>query len=135
MKQAQLKINETAGETVESIIELANKAESLWIHMSTEEKRELLDKLLSNRWLDGITAQYEIVKPLRMIAEMKEDQNWRRGLESRRTPRRGLFRATGVSGAEGTHQRQLERFDERVSFHSESRQTYRGKSGLCVVSN
>jgi hypothetical protein len=67
---------------VESIIELANKAESLWIHMSTEERRELLDKLLSNRWLDGITVQYEIVKPLRMISEMKENSTWRRMRDS-----------------------------------------------------
>lgn len=82
MKQTQLKINGTAAETVESIIELANKAESLWIHMNTEEKRELLDKLLSNRWLDGLTVRYEIIKPLRTLAEMKENQNWRRERDS-----------------------------------------------------
>lgn len=82
MKQTQLKINGTAAETVESIIELANKAESLWIHMSTEEKRELLDKLLSNRWLDGLTVRYEIIKPLRTLSEMKENENWRRGRDS-----------------------------------------------------
>ncbi|MBV2168686.1 MAG: hypothetical protein KUL82_08260 [Bdellovibrio sp.] len=70
MRQTQLKINGTDAETVDSIIELDNKAESLWIHMSAEEKRELLDKLLSNRWLDGLNVRYEIIKPLRTLAEM-----------------------------------------------------------------
>ncbi len=78
MKQAQLQINEAAGETIESIIELATNAESLWNHMTTQERRELLDKLLSNRWLNGVTVEYEIVKPLRTLAEMKENRNWRR---------------------------------------------------------
>lgn len=88
MKQAQLKINESAVETVGSIIELANNAESLWIHMSIEERRELLDRLLSNRWLDGLTVRYEIVKPLRTLSEMKQDQNWRRVRDSNpRAPR------------------------------------------------
>ncbi len=67
MKQAQLQINEVAGETIESIIELATNAESLWNHMTTLERRELLDKLLSNRWLNGVTVEYEIVKPLRTL--------------------------------------------------------------------
>lgn len=78
MKRAQLRINDAAIETVESIIQLATNAESLWIHMTTEERRLLLDKLLSNRVLSGVTVEYEIVKPLRTLAEMREDQNWRR---------------------------------------------------------
>ncbi len=78
MKTAQLKINESAGETIESIIELTNNAESLWIHMTSEERKELLDKLLSNRWLDGITVRYELIKPFQTLSEMKQDQNWRR---------------------------------------------------------
>ena len=77
MKQAQLTINDAALETVESIIELATNAESLWKHMTTEERRSLLDKLLSNRALDGVTVEYEIVKPLRTLSEMREDQKWR----------------------------------------------------------
>jgi len=79
MKQAQLAINDTAGETVKSIIELANNAESLWIHMSHDERRLLLEKLLSNRVLDGVTVRYEIVKPLRILSEMIGNQNWRSG--------------------------------------------------------
>ena len=82
MKDAQLTINDAAAETVESIIELATNAESLWKHMTTEERRLLLDKLLSNRVLDGASVRYEIVKPLRTLSEMKADEKWRRERDS-----------------------------------------------------
>jgi site-specific DNA recombinase len=82
MKQSQLSINAAAAETVESIIELATNAESLWKHMTTEERRLLLDKLLSNRVLDGVTVRYEIIKPLRTLSEMKTDEEWRRERDS-----------------------------------------------------
>ncbi len=82
MKSTQMKIGDSVLETVESIIELANNAESLWIHMTTGERKQLLDKLLSNRWFDGLSMRYEIIKPLRILSEMKEDSNWRRGRDS-----------------------------------------------------
>jgi hypothetical protein len=49
MKQAQTAISDAALETVESIIELATNAESLWKHMTTEERRLLLDKGSSSK--------------------------------------------------------------------------------------
>ena len=82
MRQAQLAINDAALETVESTIELATNAESLWIHVKKEEKRELLGNLLSKRVLDGVTVRYEIIKPLRTLAEMKENIDWRRRADS-----------------------------------------------------
>jgi hypothetical protein len=82
MTQAQLSINNAAAETVESIIELATNAESLWKHMTTAERRLLLDKLLSNRILDGVTVRYEIIKPLRALSEMRQDKLWRRERDS-----------------------------------------------------
>ena len=82
MKIAQAKISDTAEETVESLIELATNAESLWNYMTNAERRELLGKLLSNRWLDGVTVRYEIVKPLRTLSEMKENSGWRRERDS-----------------------------------------------------
>jgi DNA invertase Pin-like site-specific DNA recombinase len=78
MQQAQLAINGAALETVESIIELATNAESLWKHMTTEERRILLEKVLSNRVLNDVTVEYEIIKPLRTLGEMKLDEKWRR---------------------------------------------------------
>lgn len=85
MQQAHLKIKEAAGETVESIIELATNADLLWNHMTNGERRELLDNLLSNRWLEGVTVEYEIVKPLRTLSEMKQDSIWRREVAEFRT--------------------------------------------------
>lgn len=82
MMQAQTAISSVGKETVESIIELATNAESLWKHMTDLEKRELLDKLLSNRALDGVTVRYEIIKPLRTLSKMKEDEDWRREWDS-----------------------------------------------------
>ena len=78
MEQAQLSINEAGRETVESIIQLATNADSLWKHMTTEERRFLLDRLLSNRLLDAASVRYEIIKPLRTLSEMKEDSKWRK---------------------------------------------------------
>lgn len=79
MDRAQGMINTAGRETVQSIIELATNAESLWNHMTNDERRSLLNKLLSNRSLDGVSVRYEIVKPLRTLSEMKEKSNWRRG--------------------------------------------------------
>lgn len=50
--------------------------------MARLERRELLDKPLSNRWLDGLTVRYEIIKPLRTLSEMKENEIWRTGRDS-----------------------------------------------------
>lgn len=83
MKQIQNSIGDATLETVGSIIELATNAESLWKHMTTIERRDLLDKLLSNRWLNGVTVEYEIVKPLRALAEMKGNAGHKRSLRHR----------------------------------------------------
>ncbi len=79
MERAQSTINDAGRETVQSIIELATNAESLWNHMTNEERRSLLNKLLSNRILDGVSVRYEIVKPLQVLGEMKGNSKWRRG--------------------------------------------------------
>ena len=82
MERAQSTINDAGRESVQSIIELATNAESLWNHMTSEERRSLLNKLLSNRVLDGVSVRYEIVKPLRILGEMKEKSKWRRRRDS-----------------------------------------------------
>ena len=83
MEKAQLMINDAAGESVKSILELATNAESLWKRRSPEERRLFLEKLLSNPTLDVATVRYEIIKPLRTLSEMKENSNWRRGEEAK----------------------------------------------------
>lgn len=77
MERAQLDINGAALETAKTILQLATNAESLWKLQSPEERRLLLDDLLYNPTLDGLSMRYEIVKPLRTLSEMKQDRNWR----------------------------------------------------------
>lgn len=71
MQNAQTSISDARRETVQSIIELATNAESLSDHMSNEERIALLKHILSNQILDGVSMRYEIVKPLRILSEMK----------------------------------------------------------------
>lgn len=85
MEKAQLAINDVAGETVKSILQLATNAESLWKRRSPRERRQLLEKILSNPVLDGATVRYEIIKRLRLLSEMKEDPKWRREVADFRT--------------------------------------------------
>lgn len=79
MKKAQLAINDISNETVKSILQLVTNAESLWNNRSPQEKAQFLEKILSNQSFDGVTARYNIIKPLQTLSEMKENTNWRRG--------------------------------------------------------
>jgi hypothetical protein len=72
-------------ETVKSTIELAKNAKLLWNSRSPEERRLLLEMLLSNRKLDGVNVQYDLKKPFQILLEMKQDLKWRRQCESFRT--------------------------------------------------
>ena len=44
-----------------------------------QEKRDLLNELLYNSVLDGVTMRYEIIKPLRTLSKMKQDSAVRIG--------------------------------------------------------
>ncbi len=59
-------------------LELATKAKSLWISRNGHEKRELLEKLLSNPTLSGKTLRYDLKKPFSVLAEMRQKNEWRR---------------------------------------------------------
>lgn len=79
LKTAQLAINDISNETTKSILELATNAESLWKRRSPQERALFLEKLLSNQTFDGVSVQYQIIKPLQTLSEMKENANWRTG--------------------------------------------------------
>lgn len=63
--------------TAKKILELAKTAKSLWEERSKEEKRDFLEKILSNRVLEGATVRYELKKPFRIVSEMASFSNWR----------------------------------------------------------
>ncbi|MEW6777723.1 MAG: recombinase family protein [Bdellovibrionota bacterium] len=72
--------------TAQKILELATKAKTLWNSRSPRDKRELLEKLLSNPRWDSATARYDLRKPFQVLAEMRQSENWRARRESNPQP-------------------------------------------------
>ncbi|USN48081.1 MAG: recombinase family protein [Pseudobdellovibrionaceae bacterium] len=63
-------------ETAKTVLELGKSAKSLWKDGAPEERRNLLDKLLSNPILDGLNIQFNLKKPFAVLVEMKENDKW-----------------------------------------------------------
>ncbi len=63
-------------ETAKSVLELGKSAKSLWKESAPEERRNLLDKLLSNPILDGLNIQFNLKKPFAVLVQMKENEKW-----------------------------------------------------------
>lgn len=70
-------LNGSQLETARSTIELATIAKSLWKQRSPIERRQLLDMLLSNRSLDGVTVRFNLKKPFEILAKMAVKSSWR----------------------------------------------------------
>ncbi len=68
------------------IIELANKAYSLWIRQDPFEKRKLLDILLSNCTFDGENLHPDYEKPFCWLAEGLKCSDWLPGADSNHQP-------------------------------------------------
>lgn len=81
LEKANLLIHDNVCETAKSILELAKEAKSLWITRTPFERRELLEKILSNPVLDGLTVRYEYKKPFATIVKMNESGEWRSYLD------------------------------------------------------
>lgn len=77
LEQKQHSITDAGFETVESTIELAKQAKTLWLSRSPDERREFLELILSNPVLDGPTLRYEMKKPFAVLAEMAKKEDWR----------------------------------------------------------
>lgn len=56
--------------TAKKILELAQKAPTLYLRATPQERRALLNQILSNPILDGVNVRYELKKPFRIISEM-----------------------------------------------------------------
>ena len=77
MEQKQHAITDAGFETVESTIELAKQAKTLWLSRSPDERREFLEMILSNQVLNGPTLRYTLKKPFAVLAEMSKKDEWR----------------------------------------------------------
>lgn len=71
-----------------SLLELANKAGSLFISGNFEEKRELVKITHSNLQLEGHELRWKLKEPFNMMALCNENQNWLRRLGSNQRPNR-----------------------------------------------
>ena len=77
LEAMQVQLSDAALETAQSIIELATNAKSLWLSKPPEGRKADLDKLLSNKILNGVTIEFELRKPFLWLAENKENLKWR----------------------------------------------------------
>ncbi len=82
MEKAHLDLDGAYLETAESILELATNAKLLWLSRSARERRDFLDKILSNPKLEGTNVRYTLRKPFLVIAKMTENGEWRPQRES-----------------------------------------------------
>lgn len=63
-------------QTAHSILELAKDAKRLWLSRSREERAEFLRKILWNPRITGSTIEYELKKPLEVVAKMASGEEW-----------------------------------------------------------
>lgn len=57
-------------ETAKSILELAKNATSLWKSMEVEERKEMLNELLSNPVLNAVNIEYKTKRPFEILSPM-----------------------------------------------------------------
>ena len=77
LEQANEALDGVYLETAESVLKLATDAKSLWNNRNPQEKRDFLDKILSNPQLDGPTVRYEMKKPFSILSKMASSDKWR----------------------------------------------------------
>ncbi len=68
--------------TAERIFELAKQARTLWNERNPRERRELLEMVLSNPRLDGVTVRYDLKKPFAILSEMAKGGDYRAQADS-----------------------------------------------------
>ena len=68
------------------LFELANKSEELFMNSEVEQKRQLINFVLSNLTLDGKKLVWEYKKPFDMMALCTKSSNWLLGLDSNQQP-------------------------------------------------
>ncbi len=63
--------------TAARVLELAKSAKFLWEMASPEQKRDLLERLVSHPRLDGRTVRYDLRKPFDVLARKRGVGGWR----------------------------------------------------------
>ena len=68
------------------LFELAKQARTLWNQRTPTERRQLLEMVLSNPRLDGVTVRYDMKKPFAILSEMTKGNDWRARSDSNARP-------------------------------------------------
>ena len=75
MASAQRDIDGAYLTTAKKVLELATGAKTLWLSRTSEERRDFLEKILSNRVFDAPSVRYEMKKPFQILSEMASSSN------------------------------------------------------------
>lgn len=73
---AHADVTDAALVTAKKILELAKRAPELYLRRSPQERRDFLEKILSNPVLDGVTVRFEMKKPFSLVAKMASSPAW-----------------------------------------------------------
>ena len=74
-------------DSVSNLLKFANKAKDTFLKASNDEKRELLEVVLSNSQLDGDSLLLKMKKPFEMMAFCNDNSTWQGHVESNHDPR------------------------------------------------
>lgn len=86
LESIQLALTTAVKETCQSVLELAKNAQSLWNSQSANERKKVLDMILSNPVLNGINIEYNLKKPFAILKEMNGNPEWRTLRDSNSRP-------------------------------------------------
>lgn len=75
--QAKTELDGTYLVTGKRILELSTSAKTLWNRRTGLQRREFLDKLLSNPRWDGASACWDYKKPWETVVQINQSSNWR----------------------------------------------------------
>lgn len=84
IEKAQGVLMSDMSENVESALELASTAKSLWNSRSPFERKEFLEIISSNRRMSGVTVEFTLRKLFKVISEMKKNKEWRPDMDDLR---------------------------------------------------
>lgn len=81
MEKAKRSTVGAAREIAEGTLELATSVKTLWNSRSPWERREFLEKVLSNQRLRGSTVEFDLRKPFQVVSQMQRNSKWWTHLE------------------------------------------------------
>jgi hypothetical protein len=85
IQEAQRQIHGGYRENIQSVLELAKSAKSLYVSRSPWEKRDFLERILSNPVLEGSSVRYQLRKPFNTLSIINQSGEWRAQLDNLRT--------------------------------------------------